>query len=122
MSVLSVEIASVLALGAFAAHTVLPDGGSVAHFFDYRLYYAIIVVAAGLTIARAAVSPLHRGAWIALAAAVSSYATAEFIWLFLYSSNDNPPYPVDRGRVLPGLLSRRATSACSCCSAPACGR
>ena len=82
-----------LALGAFVAHTVLPDGGSVEHFFDYRLYYAIIVVAAGLTIARAVVSPLHRGAWIALSAAVSSYATAEFIWLFLYSSNANPPYP-----------------------------
>ena len=88
-----VEIAAVLALGAFAAHTVLPDGGSVAHFFDYRLYYAIIVAAAGLTIARAVFSPLHRGAWIAIAAAVTSYATAEFIWLFLYSSSDNPPYP-----------------------------
>jgi diguanylate cyclase (GGDEF)-like protein len=92
-SVLFVEIASMLALGAFAAHTVLPDSGSVAHFFDYRLYYAIIVAAAALTIARAAVSPLHRGAWIALAAAVTSYATAEFIWLFLYSSSDSPPYP-----------------------------
>ena len=92
-SVLSVEIASVLALGAFAAHTVLPDGGSVAHFFDYRLYYAIIVAAAVLTIARAAVSPLHRGAWIAIAVAVTSYATAEFLWLFLYSSSDNAPYP-----------------------------
>ena len=88
-----VEIASMLALGAFAAHTVLPDSGSVAHFFDYRLYYAIIVAAAALTIARAAVSPLHRGAWIALAAAVTSYATAEFLWLFLYSSSDSPPYP-----------------------------
>ena len=55
--------------------------------------FAIIVVAAGLTIARAVFSPLHRGAWIALAAAVSSYATAEFIWLFLYSSSDSPPYP-----------------------------
>ena len=85
------------------SHTILPDGGSVAHFFDYRLYYAIIVVAAGLTIARAVFSPLHRGAWIALAAAVSSYATAEFIWLFLYSSSRQPTLSLDRGRLLPGF-------------------
>ncbi len=91
--VVPLQVASVLALGAFALHTILPDEGSVAHFFDYRLYYAIVVVAAALTIARAVASPLHRGAWIALAAAVSSYAIAEFIWLFLYSSAASPPYP-----------------------------
>jgi len=91
--VLVIEAAAVLALGAFAVHTVVPDGGSVAHFFDYRLYYGLIVVAAALTIGRAVASPLHRGAWIALAVAVSSYATAEFLWLFLYSSADSAPYP-----------------------------
>ena len=110
-----------LALGAFAAHTVLPDGGSVAHFFDYRLYYAIIVAAAALTIARAVLSPLHRGAWIALAAAVTSYATAEFIWLFLYSSSETRPTRRSRTRSTWASI-RRATSACSCCSEPACGR
>lgn len=62
-------------------------------FFDYRVYYALVIVAVALTIGRAVASPLHRGAWVALAAAVSSYATAEFLWLFLYSSADSAPYP-----------------------------
>ena len=56
-----IETASVIALCAFAAHTLFPDDGSVAHFFDYRLYYGLVVVAAALTIARAVASPLHRG-------------------------------------------------------------
>ena len=51
--VTTIEIVSIAAACAFTAHTILPDGGSVAHFFDYRLYYAIVVAAAGLTIARA---------------------------------------------------------------------
>ena len=82
-----------IALCAFAVHTLLPDDGSVAHFFDYRLYYGLVLVAAALTIAWAIASPRHRGAWIALAAAVSSYATAEFLWLYLYSGSDSAPYP-----------------------------
>ena len=92
-AVTAIERASVIALCAFAVHTLLPDDGSVAHFFDYRLYYGLVVVAAALTIARAIASPRHRGAWIALAVAVSSYATAEFLWLYLYSGSDSAPYP-----------------------------
>ncbi len=92
-AVTAIESASVIALCAFAVHTLLPDDGSVAHFFDYRLYYGLVVVAAALTIARAIASPRHRGAWIALAVAVSSYATAEFLWLYLYSGSDSAPYP-----------------------------
>ena len=88
-----VEVAAAIALGAFVVHALVPDEGSIAHFFDYRVYYALVIVAVALTIGRAVASPLHRGAWVALAAAVSSYATAEFLWLFLYSSADSAPYP-----------------------------
>jgi two-component system cell cycle response regulator len=92
-SVLITEITAGIALVAFVIHTLVPDGATVSHFFDYRVYYALVAVAAGLTIARATLSPINRGAWIALAAAVTSYATAEFLWLFLYNDATNPPYP-----------------------------
>jgi two-component system cell cycle response regulator len=88
-----VERAAIVLLGAFTVHTIVPAGGSVAHFFDYRVYYVLVAAAAFLTIARAIASPLHRGAWIALAAAVSSYAIAEFLWLLLYSGDASVPYP-----------------------------
>ena len=82
------RLRSMLALGAFAAHTVLPDSGSVAHFFDYRVYYAIIVAAAALTIARAVVSPLHRE----------------------HGSHLPPPSPPTRRRSSSGCFSTRAAT------------
>ena len=91
--VFGMECAAAISLGAFTVHTLVPDEGRVEHFFDYRLYYALVVVATVLTIARAIASPLRRGAWASLSVAISSYAVAEFLWLFRYSGSDSVPYP-----------------------------
>jgi hypothetical protein len=44
-----------------------------------------------------------------------------FLWLFLYSSSDNAPYPSIADVFYLGFYPA-STSAWSCCSAPVCGR
>ncbi len=90
---MAVQVAAAAALAAFVVHTLVPDGGAVATFFDYWLYYALIVAAALLAIGRAVLVPHHRRAWIAVAIAVASYSTAEFLWLVLYAHDDAAPFP-----------------------------
>ena len=92
-AVVATQLLAVACLAAFAVHTLVGDTGAVSHFFDFRVYYVIVVAAALLTIARAVLVPLHRSAWIALAIAVTSFSAAEFIWLWLYSNDPNAPYP-----------------------------
>lgn len=87
------QIATVLALIGFAAHTVLPDGGRVAWTFDYVVYYAIVVAAMLTTALRALVVPEHRLGWAAMAVAVWSYGIAEFMWLVWLANDPDPPYP-----------------------------
>lgn len=84
---------AVAALIAFAAHTVLPTGEAVAWFFDYPVYYGIVLTAALLVWLRALLLPLHRAGWLAMAVAVTSYAAAELVWLAAYADLDSPPYP-----------------------------
>ncbi|MGZ8687217.1 MAG: HD domain-containing phosphohydrolase [Gaiellaceae bacterium] len=92
-SIAAAQLAAIIALGAYVVHTLVPDGGEVARLFDDRLYYALVACAAALVIARAVLVPLHRGAWIALALAVTSFATAEFLWQVLYADVSEAPYP-----------------------------
>ncbi len=92
-AVVATQIAAIIALAAFVVHTLVPDGAAVSKFFDYRIYYAIVIAAALLAVARAVLVPLHRRAWIALAIAVTSFSTAEFVWLALYAHDADPPFP-----------------------------
>jgi diguanylate cyclase (GGDEF)-like protein len=87
------QVATGIGLGAFALHTVLPDGGRLSHFFDYWVYYGIVVAAFALTALRALLVPLHRAGWTAMAVAVGSYTVAELIWLVALSELESPPYP-----------------------------
>jgi len=92
-SLTAVQLAAIVALSAFTAHTLVPDEGRVAELFDDRLYYVLVATAVALTIARAVLVPLHRAAWVALAFAVTSFATAEFVWQALYADVADTPYP-----------------------------
>jgi two-component system cell cycle response regulator len=92
-AVVAAQLCAVGALAAFAVHTVAPDTGGVASFFDNRLYYALVIAAVALTVARAVIVPLHRGAWIAMALAVASFAAGELVWLRLHANGGEVPYP-----------------------------
>lgn len=87
------QVATVMALAAFAAHTVLPDGERVSWSFDYLVYYAIVGVAMLTTALRALVVPEHRLGWAAMAVAVWSYGIAELMWLVWLANDPDPPYP-----------------------------
>lgn len=87
------QVAAGIGLGAFALHTLLPDGEQLSRFFDYGVYYGIVVGAFALTALRAVLVPLHRTGWTAMAVALGSYAVAELIWLVVLSGQESPPYP-----------------------------
>lgn len=87
------QVVTGIGLGAFALHTLLPDGGSLAHFFDYWVYYGVVIAAFALTALRAVMVPRHRAGWAAMAVALGSYAIAELIWLVRLSDLESPPYP-----------------------------
>jgi diguanylate cyclase (GGDEF)-like protein len=75
-------LVGLVGLLAFIAHTLLPDTGRVAWFFDYPVYYGLIALAVLLTVGRAIFVPVHRGAWVAFAIGVTSFGTAEFVYQF----------------------------------------
>ena len=90
------SLVGLAALGAFVAHTLVPDGGDVAWAFDYPVYYGLVVLAVALTVARAALVPLHRAAWVALAAGVASFGAAELVYQFhVLPSGDSYPSVAD---------------------------
>jgi two-component system cell cycle response regulator len=81
-----------LAILGLALHFAIDDSGGVSWFFDHVVYYGIEVIALLLAIARAIRGP-HRSAWIAISIAIGSYVAGEFLWLWLYSGDENYPYP-----------------------------
>ena len=91
-SIGALQLLAGLGVVAFALHSVLPDGERLSHVFDYQVYYALIVAAMVLAVARAFVPP-HRPGWTAVAIAVCSYGVAEFVWLIAYADAESPPYP-----------------------------
>ena len=87
------QVATGIALAAFAVHTVVPDGGNVAWFFDYVVYYVVVSVAVLLVVARAILAKGHRWGWAAMALAIAFYAAGEFAWLAFIGNDPNAAYP-----------------------------
>ena len=54
---------------------------------------ALMVLAAGLVVARVIKVPRERLAWSCFAVALVTYAAGEITWNFAYSDLDEPPYP-----------------------------
>jgi diguanylate cyclase (GGDEF)-like protein/putative nucleotidyltransferase with HDIG domain len=80
-------------LAGFALHAVLPDDGVVAWAFDYPVYFGVVGAAMVLAVLRAVYVPVHRAGWVAIAVAVCSLGSAEFVWELVYADSDSPPYP-----------------------------
>jgi diguanylate cyclase (GGDEF)-like protein len=89
----AVQVTAAVALFAFLLHTLLPDSGRVAWFFDYVVYYAIVLTAMGGTALRVLLVPANRAGWGAMTVAVWSYGLAELAWLVWLSNDPDPPYP-----------------------------
>ncbi len=87
------QVAAGVALAAFVAHTLVPDHGRVAWFFDYVVYYSLVVGAVLLVATRAIRAPGHRAGWIAIALATAFYAAGEFAWVLFIGNDPNAPYP-----------------------------
>ena len=54
---------------------------------------ALMLVAAGLVVARVVNVPRERLAWSCFAIALVTYAAGEITWSVAYSNLDEPPYP-----------------------------
>lgn len=87
------RLVAAVGLTGFALHTVVPDDGVVAWFFDYPVYFGLVGAAMVIATARAVLVHLHRAGWTAIAVAVCSFGSAEFIWELFYAHAESPPYP-----------------------------
>jgi two-component system cell cycle response regulator len=54
---------------------------------------ALMLVAAGLVVARVIAIPRERAAWSCFAVALVTYAAGEIVWTAFYAGLDEPPYP-----------------------------
>jgi len=85
-----VRAASVVAFLTFAAVTVAaPQEGALAAFFNVWVYNGLMVLATSVVAARAVLVPHERAAWIAFAAAMTSWSFGE-IW---YAAVQPETYP-----------------------------
>ena len=88
----ALQCVGLLAILGLAVHFAIDDAGTLSWFFDHVVYYGIEVIALLLALARAVRGP-NRTAWIAISIAIGSYVLGEFLWLWLYSGDENYPYP-----------------------------
>jgi two-component system cell cycle response regulator len=83
-----------LALIAHLAHTVFGLGGrGPARFFDLYVYLAVVVLAAGICLARAFAVSKGRGAWLAMGAGLASSAVGDLSFEILTANGATAPYP-----------------------------
>ena len=92
-TVFAARILLLLGTCAFIVHTLVPDSGGVATFFDTWLYEAVLFLAAALCATRALLIQRNRAGWLALAFAIASYASGDAYYTFVYPNNPNPPAP-----------------------------
>ena len=86
-------LASVVALGAFSAHTLVDDRGAVERFFDTRVYYAILVAAVLLCALRAVSQREQRSAWALIALGVALWTAGDVYWFVALGESDQPAFP-----------------------------
>ncbi|MDX6698377.1 MAG: hypothetical protein QOE65_1774 [Solirubrobacteraceae bacterium] len=83
-----------IALAALAAHSVgILGGGGWDTFFSQWVYDGVMFGAAALCLARAAIVPADRGAWLAIGLGVLSYFAGEVYWSLRLTGLADPPYP-----------------------------
>ena len=94
MIVRGVQFASLLALVSYAAQAAFTVYGSGAdRFFEIYVYNALIFVAGGLCIGRAALTRHERGAWLVLGFGLLGWAAGEAFYSLFLDRLDSPPVP-----------------------------
>ena len=89
-----VQLASLLALVGYAAQAAWSVCGSGADgFFEIYVYNALIFVAAGMCLVRAATTGRERGAWLVLGAGLLAWAAGEAYYSLFLTRLDSPPVP-----------------------------
>jgi two-component system, cell cycle response regulator len=89
-----VQLASLLALVGYAAQAAWTVCGTGADtFFEIYVYNALIFVAGGLCLARAAATRRERGAWLVLGAGLMAWAAGEAYYSLFLDRLDSPPVP-----------------------------
>jgi diguanylate cyclase (GGDEF)-like protein len=83
--------AAIAGISIFAAYTLFSNSIGLDDFFNRYWYNGLILLAAVAAVARAVTARSERGAWIAFAIGVVSWAVAELIFDFVYAGD--PPYP-----------------------------
>jgi two-component system cell cycle response regulator len=78
---------------AYTVHTLVPDQGPLAAFFDRRVYYALVVGAFAICSLRVVLVPDRRLAWGFVAAGVGFYAAGDLYWEVALSGLDEAPFP-----------------------------
>ena len=66
---------------AFVTHALVEDAGSVAEFFDRRVYYFVLAFAVVLCGSRAILVREQRGGWTAITLAVTAWGAADLYYL-----------------------------------------
>jgi hypothetical protein len=75
-----------------AVHELFNFGGTSA-FFDEWLPDTVVVVAAGICMARAAHERRGRLVWLAFGTGLACWSVGSVLWSVRYGNNPNPPYP-----------------------------
>jgi two-component system cell cycle response regulator len=91
--VLPLRLAAFAGLVAYTSHTLAPDHGGLADFFDTRVYYALMLCAFVLCALRALAVPGDRMAWGCIAVGVGLYAFGDIYWQVAISHLDEQPFP-----------------------------
>jgi two-component system, cell cycle response regulator len=85
---------ALLGIVAEVAHTAFNVGDpSLNGFFDNWVYNGLIVAAALFCLARAALVPFERGAWLGLGIALSMWSAGEIYYSVVLANQAEPPYP-----------------------------
>jgi two-component system, cell cycle response regulator len=94
LAVRAVQLASLVALVGYAAQAAWTVCGTGADtFFEVYVYNALIFVAAGLCLARAATGGRERGPWLVLGAGLLAWAAGEAYYSLFLDRLDSPPVP-----------------------------
>ncbi len=82
---------AIVGISVFVAYTLFSGSIGFDDFFNRFWYNGLILLAALAGVVRAVTARSERGAWIAFAAGMTSWAVAEIIFDFVYAGD--PPFP-----------------------------
>jgi two-component system, cell cycle response regulator len=90
----AVQLVSLLALAGYAAQAAWSVCGTGAdELFEIYVYNALLAVAAGLCLVRAAAAPRERPAWLVLGGGLLAWAAGEAYYSLFLDQLESPPVP-----------------------------